>query len=118
MLAGLVERGIDKAPFFVTKGNNRPLDRDAVHVNVEDVHENAEPKPRLRTHAELRRRNGVDDGKQLAIGRTYDQTRPVGRDAIGIAEKGDAPKRERRERKGGPGREPKQREIEREEQSN
>src|ERR1700688_1786454 len=87
-------------------------------MNIEDIHENAESQPRLRTHAELGGRNGMQDGKQLSVRRTYDQTLAWGRDALRIAEEGDAPQRDRREHESGPGREQEQQEIEREEQRN
>ena len=87
-------------------------------MNVKHVHEDAEPQPKLRTQAELRRRNGFGDGKQLSIRRADDQSLALRREAIGIAKKGYAPKRERRESGGGPGREFEQQQIGCEKQSN
>src|SRR5258708_4672816 len=87
-------------------------------MDVEHVHENAEPQPRLRSHGELGRGNSVADRKQLTVSGTDDQSRPLGRDALGITEEGETPERERRKREGGPRRKQKQEEIDREEQGN
>src|SRR5258708_30164732 len=87
-------------------------------MNVKHIHENAEPLSRFRTQAKLRRRNGLENRKQLSVRRTDDQPRACRRDAIGIAEESDAPERERRKCESGPGREHVQQEIACEEQSN
>src|SRR6266550_4785273 len=103
MLACLIQRGINKASLAIAQRYDPPVDRDAIHMNIEDIHEDAEPPPRLRTHAELGGRNGIDDGKQLSVRRAYDQTLAFWRDPFRIAEEGDAPQRDRRKSEGGPG---------------
>src|SRR6266550_3683186 len=87
-------------------------------MNVKHIHENAEPLSRLRAQAKLRRRNGLQNRKQLSVRGADDQSRTIRGDAIRIAEEGDAPERERRRGEGGPGREQVQQEIACEEQSN
>src|SRR5882672_1393061 len=87
-------------------------------MNVKHVHENAELQPGLRPHLELRRRNGMDDGQQLAICGTDDQTRPVGRGAFGIAKERYAPECEGRKCESGPRGKLKQQKIGCEEQRN
>src|SRR5256885_11661103 len=118
MLACLIERGVNKASRAIAQRDDPAVDRDAIHMHIEDVHENAEPRPRLRTHAELGWRNGINDRKQLSIRRTDDQTLAFRRDALWITEEGEAPHRDRRESEGGPGGKNKQQEIEREKQRN
>src|SRR6266699_6898781 len=103
MLACLIERGVNKASLAIVQRDDPPGDRDAIYMNIEYVHENAEPRPRLRTHAELGWRNGINDGKQLSIRRTDDQTLAFRRDALRITEESEAPQRDRRESEGGPG---------------
>src|SRR5882672_1562721 len=117
MLACLVEGSIEKAPFSVVQRNDPPIDRDAIYMNVEHIHENAEPLSRFRTQTEFGRRNGLENRKQLSVRRTDDQTRASRCDAIGIAEKRHAPEREGRECESSPGREHEQQKIASEEHS-
>ena len=65
--------------------------RHPVHVNVEDVHENAEAHAGRVAQAKFRRRNGANHGKQFSIRGTDHQSPALRRLSFRIAEKKNAP---------------------------
>src|ERR1700761_8380139 len=60
-------------------------------MHVEHIHEDGKTQTRGIPHAQFRRRHGVDDGQQLAIGGADHQVVAGRCHAFGIAEEGDAP---------------------------
>ncbi|CUX12448.1 exported hypothetical protein [Agrobacterium genomosp. 5 str. CFBP 6626] len=68
--------------------------RRAVHVAVENIHEDRDAHHRLLAEFQLQRRNDGLDGGDLAIGRADDQVVILRRHAFGIAEEVCAPGRQ------------------------
>src|SRR5580692_7675095 len=102
--ACLVEGGVNEAPRPVGQFDDAPVSRIAVHMHIEDIHENAEPGARGLAHAEFRRRRCAHDGQQNAIRRADDEARAFGRLAVRIAEERHAPQCKRQEHEARPAR--------------
>src|SRR6476661_10514196 len=84
-------------------------------MDIEDIHEDREALARLTAKLEFFRRCRLDDGKQHSIGGTDDQMLARWRRALRIAKEGDAPERQRQERRSENDREPEQTHIHRNE---
>src|SRR5690348_1737655 len=76
MDARLIEARIEEFAGSIRKSRNGSVSGAAVNVDVEHIHENAEPGPRVIAQAQLfgRRKNAY--GQQLAICRRYDKPWP------------------------------------------
>ena len=81
-LARLVEGGVEEAARVVGDAGDPAGERGAVHVAVEDVHEDADPGARLGAEAELGRRRG-GDRRDDAVGRADDRPSQAASPAAG-----------------------------------
>jgi hypothetical protein len=91
VLARLVQRGVDELAAAIGELGDGPVGRDAVDVHVEDVEEDADPRPRALAHAELGRRRRRDHHRHPAVGRADEPPVPRRRHARRVAEEVGAP---------------------------
>src|SRR3546814_12319232 len=57
VLACLVQRGIEELAWTIGQPGDHPIDRNAVHVHIEDVHENTDADEALLSHLQVGRRS-------------------------------------------------------------
>ena len=93
VLARLVEVGVEEQTGMIDDLRDAALDRRAVHVAIEDRHEDRHPLHRRHAEAELRRRRGEAGGTDDAVGRRDDEIAAERGDAGRIAEEVGAPQR-------------------------
>ena len=116
--AGLVEGGVNETAGPVGERDDLAAHGHAVHMDIEDVHEDGQPAARLIAESQFGRRLGFHDGQQHAIGRTDEKMFALRWRSLRIAEEGDAPYRHWNERDTEPRRQPEQYGIGRNEQRN
>ena len=90
-LAGLVEGGAHEAAGVVGDAGHAAGERGAVHVAVEDAHEDADPRAGFGAEAELGGRRGGGDGGDDAVGGADDKAFARRGDPRRIAKEVDAP---------------------------
>ncbi|CAH1651816.1 hypothetical protein BOSEA31B_10697 [Hyphomicrobiales bacterium] len=96
VVARLVELGIEEEAGRIGDLGDAAGHRRAVHMAVEDVHEDRDARHRLGRQLELRRRQGLCDLADPAIGRRDHQPLPLRRDTDGVAEEIADPDRDDR----------------------
>ena len=94
LFACLVEGSIDELARHVSQLADLPVDRNAVHVAVEDIHEDADTAHRLVAHVELFRRRCIDDHLHHTVSGGDDQTFAAWCYPVRVTEKVDAPHRQ------------------------
>ena len=93
VLARLVEIGAEEEPRVIDDLGDAALDRRAIHVAIEDRHEDRHPLHRRHAKAEFGRGRGEPGEADHAVGGRDDQVAPNRGDARGIAKEIGAPER-------------------------
>ena len=97
---GLVEIGVEEEARHIGDAANDGIERRAVHMHVEDIHEHRDAGDGLTRQVEFDGRDHLLDGADAAIGRRDDETVAQRRHALGIAEEIGAPQGEHHARPG------------------
>ena len=92
--AGLVERGVDEFAGAITARDDRAAHRNAVHMHVEHIKENADARARRIAEAEFGVGHDILNRDHPAIRRADNQAGASRRDAVGVAEKIKTPGRQ------------------------
>ena len=96
VLAGLVQRLFKKEARAIGDLFDRAVNGNAIHMNIEDVHEDGDAGQRSVAQPQFRRGNGCGHHLHHPVGGTDDQAFAGRRNTIRIAEKINTPERQNR----------------------